>query len=175
MILHWEEHLSADVVQGRQPCALDCAPALVSPALVDRHLDHHQGCKEDRHQNQQERHLDHQQGRKDDRKEHYQENPQEHHQRCREDRHQDHKNAVHITTIKTTPRPRFSLKVMGKITTTNNNTPNNITTKDARKIDNKIPNKFTKVHHWGHFQGKRNRNKFNHWFTILCSRIEETE
>ena len=70
MILHWEEHLSADVVQGRQPCALDCAPALVSSALVDRHLDHHldrhldhnldhhQGCKEDR---QLDHHLDHHQ------------------------------------------------------------------------------------------------------------------
>ena len=52
------------------------------------------------------------------------------------------KNAVHITTTTTTPRPRFSLKVLKKITT-NNNIPNNITTNDARKIANKIPNKIT--------------------------------
>ena len=60
--------MSADVVQGRQPCALEGAPALVSPALVDRHLDRHldhhldrhqEGCKEDRQQDDQpDYHLD---------------------------------------------------------------------------------------------------------------------
>ena len=56
--------MSADVVQGRQPCALEGAPALVSPALVDRHLDHHldrhqERCKEDRQQDDQpDYHLD---------------------------------------------------------------------------------------------------------------------
>ena len=60
--------MSADVVQGGQHFALEGAPALVSSALVDRHLDHHldhhldrhqEGCKEDRQQDDQlDYHLD---------------------------------------------------------------------------------------------------------------------